>query len=567
MHSWPPGKSLRGYENLDISANIQPVTWAEKKQIRRPIPVWAYAIAHWRLYSWSYTFSIGVVLLQISFGVWQCYKYATNELVVAAFGWGPAVAKLAAGALYPTFFFLVLSMSRWLATVSRYFSSREYVNWDRYRYFHIRMAITALALSILHTCGHVFGTFPNALKPDHREAVDRLIGSKMSHISWAQFLLSRPGWTGVSALMIFLLITACSMPAARRKSFETFQIVHLLIFPMLSLLAIHGSAALLQSPALGYVLAFPATIVLLEKLARGYQLFKCQIARISNISDSSVKVVIFPRQRKTLRFYRPGQYILIRVPKLSWFQWHPFTVVSASETELVVIAKDNGAWTKCLQDQPEFTRVNLDGPFGAPSQNFWHYDNNLLIGMGTGLTPSAAILNELIGTPPHPWLTERSIKSLWRPDYDNTAKRLSVMWIVRDATLLDAFSSLLKSLDALQRYGRLRLDFHLYISRSIECPEDSELHHISKKTGITIHWGERPVFKEIFETHHGEFAAELRQSVLSTGQPRMCRPKVGVFFCGGPGAKTELRQICFSQTLQGVVDGSEVGYFFHPEVF
>jgi dual oxidase len=152
-----------------------------------------YITAHWRLYAWNYAFSTTVVSLQLGFGTWQCYKYSTNETVREAFGWGVPVAKFGAGALYPTFFFLVLSMSRWLATICRYFGSQKYLNWDRHRYFHIRMAIMALVLSLLHTCGHVMGTFPTAMQAEHRQVVRGLIGTKIEHINWTSFFLSRPG--------------------------------------------------------------------------------------------------------------------------------------------------------------------------------------------------------------------------------------------------------------------------------------------------------------------------------------------------------------------------------------
>lgn len=47
----------------------------------------------------------------------------------------------------------------------------------------------------------------------------------------------------------------------------------------------------------------------------------------------------------------------------------------------------------------------------------------------------------------------------------------------------------------------------------------------------------------------------------------MTRPKVGVFFCGSASIKSELREMCFERTVQGIMDGSDVEYHFHPEVF
>lgn len=531
-----------------------------------------YITAHWRLYVWNYAFSTTVISLQLGFGAWQCYKYGTNEAVREAFGWGVPVAKFGAGALYPTFFFLVLSMSRWLATLCRYFGSQKYLNWDRHRYFHIRMAIMTLVLSLLHTCGHVMGTFPTAVQAEHREAVRDLIGTKIEHINWRSLLLSRPGWTGVGALLIFMMITTFSLPVARKMSFETFQIVHLLIFPMLVLLALHGTAALLQHPAFGFVVAGPLMIILCENVARASQLLQSRIARIKPIGSNSVEVTIFAPGGNTRRFYRPGQYILVRVPNLSRFQWHPFTVVRAGESELVVIAKNKGGWTQCLQGQPEFTNVNLDGPFGAPCQGFWNYDNTILIGMGTGLTPSAAIIHELLASPVYPWITDQK-----KPENagfaNNNRKNVSVLWVVRDATSLESFIPLLAAMTSLPQHGCLELRCDIYVSRSMT-PLHTEGGPIppgvifsGKRSRVEIHLGKRPSFINILQDHHQEFSTELRETVSRTGQPRTTRPRVGVFFCGPPNTKSELRKLCFERTLQGVVDGSDLEYHFHPEVF
>ncbi|KEF52972.1 uncharacterized protein A1O9_10879 [Exophiala aquamarina CBS 119918] len=533
------------------------------------VPV--YITTHWRLYAWNYAFSAAVLSLQLGFGAWQCYKYSTNEAVREAFGWGVPVAKFGAGALYPTIFFLVLSMSRWLATICRYVGGQRYLNWDRNRYFHIRMAVMALVLSLLHTCGHIMGTIPSAVQPEHRQAVTELIGTKIKHVDWTGILLSRPGWTGAGALLIFMIIGTCSVPPVRKKWFETFQVAHLLMFPMLVLLTLHGTAALFQFPALGFVMAGPLAIILCEKLVRASQLLRSRVARIKPVSNDCVEVTIFTSRGKRRPFYRPGQYILVRVPRLSRFQWHPFTVVRAVDGELVVIVKKNGWWTHCLQEQPEFMTVNLDGPFGAPCQGFWDYDNSILIGMGAGLTPSAAVLNELLAYPTQPWMTCRRNSQNTR-SIDEIRKRVCVIWVVRDTALLDTFTPLLEAITLLPQQYRLDLSCRIYISDS-GAPFSADGRQTTgrplnrKGSQVEIHLGKRPNFVSILRDHHHQLSKVLREIVLQTGQPRRNRPRIGVFFCGSQSAKSDLRQICFQRTLQGVIDGSDLEYHFHPEVF
>jgi respiratory burst oxidase len=60
-----------------------------------------------------------VVALQVAIGLWQMVIYIRKPLVRAAFGWGVILAKASAGVLYPTLFFMLLSMSRHFSTFLR----------------------------------------------------------------------------------------------------------------------------------------------------------------------------------------------------------------------------------------------------------------------------------------------------------------------------------------------------------------------------------------------------------------------------------------------------------------
>lgn len=94
-------------------------------------------IARWRVNKSDWLFTIFVVALQLGFGLWQCYKYTRNSGDREAFGPGLAVAKASAGALYPTMFFLIISMSRWTVTLLRNSSYLSgVVNFDKFRSFH-----------------------------------------------------------------------------------------------------------------------------------------------------------------------------------------------------------------------------------------------------------------------------------------------------------------------------------------------------------------------------------------------------------------------------------------------
>lgn len=142
-----------------------------------------------------------VVALQLAFGTWQFYKYLDWTVGRAALGWGPVVAKLATGVsspsvpwlrvdvltychvssspqvLYPTLFFLILSMSRWFATFCRRsYTVSRFINWDYSQRFHIIMAIVTTFFATMHAIGHLTGTFVDGSLADRQEAVAMLWG-------------------------------------------------------------------------------------------------------------------------------------------------------------------------------------------------------------------------------------------------------------------------------------------------------------------------------------------------------------------------------------------------------
>lgn len=365
--------------------------------LEQAIPFQRRLRAHWHVHGARVLWIAFVTALVLAFGIWQMVTYIKNQPVRAALGWGIILSKASAGALYPSLFFVVLSMSRHLATFLRrsYLLSR-FVNWDRSQSFHIQMSILSLALSTLHAIGHLTGTFLYGSRPAQQDNLIAILGTQKSY---RDFVASRPGWSGIVALGCFYIIALLSMPAIRTRSYELFQIGHLLMFLMIAMLCLHGTAQLLQHPMLGYWLVFPTLVILAERMWRVFvrgllHRFK---ARMEILDDDTVALTIKHRPNGAPWPYQAGQYILLQVPTLSTFQWHPFTISQCRDDLLQVHIKTDGNWTSALRDLPEGQDilVGVDGPFGAPAQRFYHYDYALVIGSGIGITPFSAILTDI----------------------------------------------------------------------------------------------------------------------------------------------------------------------------
>ncbi|KAK0614769.1 FAD-binding domain-containing protein [Immersiella caudata] len=369
----------------------------------RKMPLWRRIRAYWAVNGPEILFLALVISMQVAFGVWQLVKYADggeDGEYVRAFGWGVVLAKTTAGALYPTMFFLVLSMSRYCSTfLRRSYCLSRFVNWDLSQSFHIKMSITAVSLATLHAIGHLTGTFNNGSQVSNDEYVDEVIGDDGTQRQYTTFLASLPGWTGLIALSLFYALGILSSPPVRRLNYEVFQLGHLLIYPLLGMLFAHGSDGMLQYPMLGYWLAFPTLMVIAERGTRLVVGFHRITARLRVLDGETVEVTA-NMPRRQIWGYRAGQYVLLQVPELSLFQWHPFTVSVCAGTKIQLHIKTDGNWTRRLRaladesGQAEIA-VGINGPFGAPAQRFYDFSHTIVVGSGIGVTPFSGILSDL----------------------------------------------------------------------------------------------------------------------------------------------------------------------------
>ena len=357
----------------------------EEDDYLKQMSLYRRARAYWAVKGPEIAFMALVASFMIAFGVWQFIKYLTSSLYTPGFGWGVVMAKTCAGVLYPTFFFLILSMSRWLATFLRrfYFISR-FVNWDLSQSFHIKMSVLALCFATLHAIGHLSGTFVFGSMASRQDAVANVIGQDAVPRSYHDYVRSLPGWTGLTAISCFYLLTALSMPQVRKWSYEVFQLGHLLMFPIIGLMMAHGTAGLMQWPMFGYWLAFPTLLVIFERSWRFILTFRPIEADLELLDKETVVITAeVPHTRPWA--YKAGQYVFVQVPQLSRFQWHPFTVSTCIDNRMQVHIKADGDWTNGLHDlakkgQKTKIKIGLDGPFGAPAQRFYDFEYSMVFG-------------------------------------------------------------------------------------------------------------------------------------------------------------------------------------------
>jgi respiratory burst oxidase len=373
----------------------------EENEIVKRWPLTTRVRALWAVYNHNVLFLTFVVAFILGISLWQLLIYALSGEARAALGWGVIVAKGSAGAIYPIFIFMLLSMSRHLQTfVRRSRIISRIIDWDHAQVFHIYICIAGLFFASLHAIGHLSGSFVFASRtsPEAQQAIGSYLGVPTPR-SYVAYVRSLPGWSGLVSIGLFWVISGLSVPYIRKNYFELFQLGHLLMFPLLGLLCAHGTAQLLQYPMFGFFLCVPILFVLLERVWRLIRSFRSQPAIAKRLDKSTVLISVKRRDDKDWTF-SAGQYCLVQVPAISRFQWHPFTISGVHGKVLQVHIKADGDWTNKLHQlvsssEGRELRVGIDGPFGAPAQQFYDYDYSLIIGSGIGVTPFSAIINDL----------------------------------------------------------------------------------------------------------------------------------------------------------------------------
>ena len=131
-------------------------------------------------------------------------------------------------------------------------------------------------------------------------------------------------------------------------------------------------------------------------------------AAVTLLPENAVKITI-PTQTR----WKPGQYIYLRMPGVSVFENHPFTIASLCSEDfpsdygeefrdMVLVFRPFQGFTKkvvesALEHGPWHTyRAFLDGPYGGMRRSMESFDHVVMIAGGSGVTAVVSQLLDLI---------------------------------------------------------------------------------------------------------------------------------------------------------------------------
>ncbi|XP_062091817.1 respiratory burst oxidase homolog protein B-like isoform X2 [Humulus lupulus] len=309
---------------------------------------------------------------------------------------------------------------------------------DNINFHKVIAAGITIGVSV-HAGAHLICDFPRLLRAPTEEynPIKPLFGEARPNNYW-WFLKNIKGWTGLVMVVLMVIAFTLAHPLFRRNrlnhprtlrrlsGFNAFWYSHHLFVIVYVIFVIHGSHLYLPNKwynkTTWMYLAVPILLYVCERMIRAYR-SHYQKVEILKVGVYLGNVLVIQIDKPHGFKYISGQYIYIKCPIISPFEWHPFSLTSApGDDYLSVHIRTLGDWTMQLKSifskvcQP--TSINqggilkvdveqanhihrmpilqIDGPYGAASQEYKDYEVVLLIGLGIGATPMISILKDVL---------------------------------------------------------------------------------------------------------------------------------------------------------------------------
>ncbi|KAL8141610.1 hypothetical protein V2J09_014642 [Rumex salicifolius] len=509
------------------------------------------------------------IMIMIGLFSWKFIQYK-NKNAFKVMGYCLTTAKGAAETLKLNMALILFPVCRntitWLrSTLLAYiFPFDDNIN------FHKTIAGAIVLGVLLHVVNHLTCDF---VKLESSSAInyDLFLGNDFGQPKPTYGDLIR-GYEGVTGILMIILMTIAFTLATRyfRRSliklpkpfdrltgFNAFWYSHHLFIIVYILLIIHGVKLYLvhewYHETTWMYLAVP---VLLYAGERTLRFFRSGLNTVRLL-----KVAIYPGNVLTLQMskppqfrYKSGQYMFVQCP-------------AVCETS---VAGKSGLLRADETTQKSLPKLLIDGPYGAPAQDYQKYDVLLLVGLGIGATPFISILKDLLNNIVKKEEQEDLVSDFYPVPNIPSANKLSpkqrkplkttnayFYWVTREQGSFDWFKGVMDEVAELDQRGVIEM--HNYLTsvyeegdaRSVLITMVQALNHA--KNGVDIVSGTR------VRTH---FAKPNWKKVLSKISSKHINARIGVFYCGAPILAKELNNLCFEYNQRGTTK-----FEFHKEHF
>ncbi|ESO84062.1 hypothetical protein LOTGIDRAFT_155376 [Lottia gigantea] len=377
--------------------------------------------------------------------------------------------------------------------------------------FHKVCAITIILSSVIHVIGHIFNALKYSLYYNYQ--YPEVNGASYPNQNPIFIILwTVSGVTGLLMALILVLIVTSSYKHIRDSNYEVFYYTHRLIFIFYGLLLIH---AVKES---WVWIVVPLILYIVDGIIRIFNRKTTTITKITAYTGDVIELQLKCDGLKAI----PGQYVLLKCPRISLFEWHPYSITKCpdkSSSGFNLCLRHKGDWSGNIhkafntelhyEDIVRSPELKVDGPYSSPLCEMNQSKLAVCIAGGIGVTPFISFLLKL----------RYKVGKL---------KKLYFIWIVRDLSHLAWFmEDILLSHQLLERKFPNSLEVQFYVTNS---DSTTEQRHFSEDSLNFIQ--PRTMF------HRPDWA-----NVLSSVSHLHCRKTVDVFVCGPKQLIYDVRKI------------------------
>ncbi|XP_042479611.1 respiratory burst oxidase homolog protein A-like [Macadamia integrifolia] len=571
------------YTSQALSQNLQGL------RRKSPIQRWStnaiyFMEENWKRI-WLFVLWIGVMA---GLFAWKWIQYR-NKAAFQVMGYCLLVAKGGAETLKLNMAIILFPVCR--NTITRFRSTKlaKIFPFDDNINIHKSIAAAIVIGIILHVGDHLACDFPRLIRSSPT-AYNMYLAADFGSTkpTYNQIMAQLEPLTGVIMLILmaisFTLATTwfrrskLPKPFNKLTGFNAFWYSHHLFIIVYALLIIHGLYLYLEhvwyQKTTWMYIAIPVLLYAGERTLRFF--------RSGFYSVRLRKVAIYPGKVLTLQVskpsnfrYKSGQYMFLQCPAVSPFEWHPFSITSApGDDYLSVHIRQLGDWTTELRrvfekvcEAPDsgksgllrvdesttksLPKLLIDGPYGAPAQDYSKYDVLLLVGQGIGATPFISIVKDLLN-------------NLFKAEESDTKGRKPLKttnayfyWVTREQGSFDWFKGVMNEVAESDTKGVIEL--HNYLTsvyeegdaRSTLITMVQALNHA--KNGVDAVSGTK------VRTHFGRPKWRKVYSRLRAKHPDAT---IGVFYCGAAILAKELNKLCYEYNQK-----DSTRFEFHKEHF
>ncbi|CAL5376825.1 unnamed protein product [Camellia sinensis] len=482
----------------------------------------------------------------------------------------------------------------------------------------------AIAIGVLlHAGNHLICDFPRLVNSSPEKFATIATDFNNIHPTYKDLLKGVEGVTGISMVILMTIaftlatrhfrknIVKLPAPFNRLTGFNAFWYSHHLFGLVYVLLLIHGTFVFLvhkwYEKTTWMYISVPLFLYVAERSLRTCRSehYSVKILKVSVLPGDVFSLIVSkPNGFK----YKSGQYIFLQCPTISPFEWHPFSITSApGDDYLSVHVRTVGDWTQELKrvftedvgsasaigrakfgqlgnmDRRGLPKLLVDGPYGAPAQDYKNYDVLLLVGLGIGATPFISILRDLLNNTRTEDQMDSNTEATSRSDDSFTSFTSSNMtssekkklqgttnahfyWVTREPGSFEWFKGVMNEVAEMDHKGQIEM--HNYLTsvyeegdaRSTLITMVQALNHA--KHGFDILSGTRG--ENMLLTTKLERSLQQNSFKVSVCYSRRMEtnPIPRVFYCGMPLLAKELRKLSHELTHR-----TSTRFEFHKEYF